>query len=78
MNQPSTDAGRPRRRRTSGYVVIGILFLVFMLMATEVIPRSWMLGVLLLMVVLVLMRTTVNLVLDRQERLRRQSRDTPS
>ena len=77
MTEENTQEVRPRRRRTSGYVMIGLLLLVFVLMATEIIPRSWMMTVLLLMVVLVLIRTTVRLVLDRQERLRQQSRDTP-
>jgi len=77
MSEQSTESHRPRRSRTSGYIIIGILILVFILMATEVIPRSWMMTVLLLMVLLVLIRTTVRLVLDRQERLRQQSRQTP-
>ena len=76
MSDQSTESHRPRRSRTSGYVVIGVLILVFILMATEVIPRSWMMTVLLVMVVLVLIRTTVRLVLDRQERLLQQSRET--
>jgi len=76
MSEQNAEGPRPRRSRTSGYVVIGVLILVFILMATEVIPRSWMMTVLLVMVVLVLIRTTVRLVLDRQERLRQQSRET--
>lgn len=71
MKEQSTRGAAPRRSRRSGYVVIGILILLFVLMATEVIPREWMTTVLLLMVLLVLIRVTVRLVLDRQERLRR-------
>jgi len=78
MKEQDTAGAEPRRSRRSGYVVIGILVLVFLLMAAEVIPREWMTAVLLLMVLLVLIRLTVRLVLDRQERLRRRSRERDS
>lgn len=74
---PAPDS-RVRRSRRSGYIVVALLIIVFILMATEVIPASWIIPVVLLMVVLVLMRTTVRLILERQERLRQQSRDTPT
>lgn len=76
MNDPKLENEAPRRRSKSGYVVIGILLVMFILMASEVIPRDWMPTVLLLMVLLVLIRLTVRLILERQERLRRQSRKT--
>lgn len=75
-NQSSKDAMlNPKTVNTYGFVSIGIMTVMLVIIWAELVPRSMYLSLFLIAAALFLIRITLRLVLARQEREMRKNRE---